>query len=196
MRYSGIVNDTAAALATYADLEGLEEGVVAEVIAGVVRTAPSPLPEHGRAQRALGRFVGGPFDDDDGRGGPGGWWIVPEVDVRLGEHDIVRPDLTGWRRDRLADPWSKLPVDVRPDWVCEIISPSNAAHDRVTKRRLYARYGVPYYWIVDPSQRTLEALVLREGEWAELGSWGDGDTARIEPFAAVELEVERLFPPR
>ena len=61
------------------------------------------LPKHSKAQRALGRFVGGPFDDDDGRGGPGGWWIFVEVDVALSVHDIVRPDLAGWRRERLAD---------------------------------------------------------------------------------------------
>ena len=39
-----------------------------------------------------------------GRGGPGGWWILLDVDVRLSPHDIVRPDVSGWRRERLADP--------------------------------------------------------------------------------------------
>lgn len=63
------------------------------------------------------------------------------------------------------------------------------------KRRLYAQHEIPFYWLVDPSQRTLEALQLDNGRWIELGSWGDGDSARIEPFAAVELEVSRLFPP-
>jgi hypothetical protein len=48
---------------------------------------------------------------------------------------------------------------------------------------------------VDPLARTLEALRLEEGVWIELGVWGDGDLARIEPFAAVELDVSRLFPP-
>ena len=77
-------------LATFDDLAGLPETVVAEVLSGALVTPPSPLPRHARAQRALGRFVGGPYDDDDGRGGPGGWWILLEVDVRLSPHDIVR----------------------------------------------------------------------------------------------------------
>lgn len=57
---------------------------------------PPPLPEHRRSQRTIGRFIGGPFDDDDGRGGPGGWWILPEVEVEveLGA-DVVRPDVAG-----------------------------------------------------------------------------------------------------
>lgn len=186
----------ALAKATYETLLGLPDGVRAEVVGGRVEVAPSPLPEHGRAQRAIGRFIGGPFDDDDDHGGHGGWWILPEVDVRLGPHDIVRPDVTGWRRDRLPSPWGQRPLEVVPDWVCEIISPSNAAHDRVTKRRLYASHGIPHYWLVDPVARTLEALRLAGEVWVELGVWGDGDLAKIEPFAAVDLDVGRLFPPR
>lgn len=186
--------DPAKRLATFDDLLGLPEDARAEVIAGVVVTAPAPLPRHSRAQGALRRFVGGPFDDDDGRGGPGGWWILLEVDVRLTPHDIVRPDLAGWRRDRLPQPWDIRPIDTRPDWVCEIVSPSNAALDRVTKRKLYAA-GIPHYWIVDPDARTLEAFRLSGERWLDAGSYDERATARIEPFDAVELEVGRLFPP-
>lgn len=189
------------ASATYDALQALPDELRAELIAGVVELSPSPSPEHGRAQRTLGHLVGGPFDDDDDRGGHGGWWIIPEVGVRLAAHDVVRPDLAGWRRERLPDPWGQLPIDVTPDWICEIVSPHNAAHDRVTKRRLYAMHEVPYYWLVDPLARTLEGLRFDpaspgNGRWIELGVWGDGDVARIDPFAAIELEVGRLFPPR
>jgi hypothetical protein len=82
-------------LATYSDLLALPADVRGEVLAGEVVTAPAPLPRHSKVQGAARRFVGGPFDDDDGRGGPGGWWIFVEVDVSLGPHDIVRPDLAG-----------------------------------------------------------------------------------------------------
>ena len=84
--------------ATYDDLLALPEGDRGEVVAGEVQVAPSPRPRHARTQRALGGFIGGPFDDDDGHGGPGGWWILTEVDVRLSAHHIVRLDLAGWRR--------------------------------------------------------------------------------------------------
>jgi Uma2 family endonuclease len=182
--------------ATYDALQALPDDVRAELLAGVIEVSPSPSPEHGRAQRTLGHLIGGPFDDDDDRGGHGGWWIIPEVDVRLSPHDVVRPDLAGWRRERLPNPWGRLPIEIVPDWICEIVSPFNAAHDRVTKRRLYAAHGLPYYWLVDPTARTLEALEPEAQVWVELGVWGDGDLASIDPFAAVELEVGRLFPPR
>lgn len=133
--------------------------------------------------------------DDDERGRHSGWWILPEVDVRLAPHDIVRPDVADWRRPKLPSLWGQRPIEVAPDWVCEIISPSNAAHDRVTKRRLYARHGIPHYWLLDPVVRTLEALRLDGEVWVELGVYGDGDLACIEPFVLVELDVGRLFPP-
>lgn len=119
-------------LAVYEDLAALPDGVKAEIRAGTITTLPAPRPRHSRAQRSLARFVGGPFDDDDDFGGPGGWWIFVEVDVRFDRHEVVRPDLVGWRRERLAARDTR-PIDVVPDWVCEILSPSTQAHDRVEK---------------------------------------------------------------
>ena len=187
--------EAARRLLTYDDLSALDEDVRAEIINGVFAMSPSALPRHSLAQRALGTAIGAPFHDDHDSGGPGGWWILVEVDVRLGAHDIVRPDLVGWRRERLPNPWDTRPLDVVPDWICEVISPSNASHDQVTKRALYARAGVPYYWLVDPRQRVVTALQLRDGMWLEIGVWDASASVAIEPFEAVELELARLFPP-
>ena len=67
------MSDAARRLATYADLLALPDDVRAEVVAGAIITTPAPLPKHSKAQRALGRFIGGPYDDDDG----------PVVDVQI-----------------------------------------------------------------------------------------------------------------
>jgi Uma2 family endonuclease len=107
----------------------------------------------------------------------------------------VRADLAGWRRERLPEP-DVQPIEVVPDWVCEVLSPSNQAHDRVTKRRLYGAHGVRWYWILDPEARTLEALELREGAWVDVGSHDEASVARVPPFEAVEMPVGRLFLPR
>ena len=104
MRYSGGV-EPAKDLATWEALRALPEGVKAEIIRGTLVTPPAPLPRHSSVQGKLRRFIGGAFDDDDGVGGPGGWWVFLEVDVRLSPHDIVMPDLAGWRRERLVNPW-------------------------------------------------------------------------------------------
>lgn len=180
--------------ATYEDLVALPDDVRAEILCGEIRALPAPRPRHSKAQRALGNFIGGPFDDDDGHGGPGGWWIFVEIDVRFGD-DVLRPDLSGWRRERLSVP-DVRPIEVIPDWVCEVVSESNEARDRVTKRRIYAAHGVPHYWIVDPQARTLEALALEGGRWVDAGSFDESHAARIPPFDAVTLSVARLFLPR
>jgi Uma2 family endonuclease len=181
--------------ATYDDLLALPEGTRAEVIAGRLESGPSPLPEHSRALGSLSELIGGPYDRRHGRGGPGGWWILGEVDVRLTPHDIVVPDVSGWRRERLPEPWGRRPIDVVPDWLCEILSPSNAAHDRVTKATLYAEHGVRFYWMIDPAERVLEAFRLVDGLWMRIGSYDGSAVARIAPFEDVELELALLFPP-
>lgn len=189
--------ESAKNLATWEALRTLPEGVKAEIVRGVLVTPPAPLPRHSSVQGKLRRFIGGPFDDDDGAGGPGGWWVFLEVDVRLSPHDIVRPDLAGWRRERLASPWDVRPIEVGPDWICEIISTSNADHDRVTKRELYARHGVTHYWLADPSAGTLETLRLDgpSKRWVDAGAFDASARARIPPFEAIELDLSRVFPP-
>jgi len=189
------MSDTAARFATYDDLLSLAEDARAEILGGQIIAMPAPLPRHSNAQGALRRFVGGPLHDDDGHGGPGGWWIFVEVDVRLARHDVVRPDLAGWKRDRLPDPGDTRPIDVVPDWVCEVLSPSTVVRDRGTKRDLYAAHRVGHYWIVDPDARVLEAFELVEGRWSLLGTYAGDAIARIAPFTEIELPVGRLFLP-
>lgn len=190
------MSDAAPRLATFEDLATLPEDVRAEVLGGTIVTEPAPLPKHSKAQRALGSFVGGPFDDDDGHGGPGGWWIFVEVDVQLAPHDVVRPDIAGWKRERLHDPGEQRPIKVAPDWVCEVLSPSTAVHDRITKRTLYANSGIGHYWIVDVDAHTLEAFELLDRRWVLNGTYGDEAVVRIPPFELIELAVGRLFLPK
>lgn len=187
--------DPARKRATYEDLLALPEGVHAEIIDGEIRVFPSPLPEHSFAQNVLGSSVGVPFQASDGGRGPGGWWILPEVDVRFESRDTIRPDLAGWRRERLPNPRGIRPIEIPPDWICEIVSPSSMRHDNVVKRALYARSGVQFFWIVDPEARTLAALRLAGQQWLELGVWDDTATVRIPPFDAIEIEVGALFLP-
>ena len=84
--------------ATYQDVLDAPAHQVAEVVDGTLHTHPRPARPHARASSVLGGKIGGPFDYD--AGGPGGWWIIDEPELHLGE-DIVVPDLAGWRRERM-----------------------------------------------------------------------------------------------
>jgi Uma2 family endonuclease len=187
--------NTARKLATIDDLLALPEDARAELIDGVIVPKEAARTRHNYSQAALIEELRGPFQR--GRGGPGGWWILPEQMVRISEHRSARADLAGWRHERLASPpWDDRVIDVAPDWVCEILSPSNEGHDRITKADYYTTIGVPYYWLVNPSERILEAYELRDRLWVRTGAYGDTAVARIAPFEAIELDVGALFPPR
>ncbi|MBX3246677.1 MAG: Uma2 family endonuclease [Myxococcales bacterium] len=181
--------------ATWEDLLAYPEDVRVELIRGSIVTAPAPLPRHSKPQGGLRRFIGGPYDDDDGHGGPGGWWIFLEVDVRFSPHDVVRPDLAGWRRERLPKPADVRPIEERPDWVCEILSPSTTRLDRVDKAALYHQAGVPWLWLVDPIDRTIEVREHGPKGWIVVSAVAAPDVVRLPPFEAAELPLDRIFLP-
>jgi Uma2 family endonuclease len=183
-----------ARLASWEDLLATpEDGSKYEILAGTLEALPSPLPGHGLVQGVLVSELHAPFLR--GRGGPGGWWILIEPDVYFGANDIVSPDLVGWRRERVPRFPGTRPIMTVPDWIGGVLSPSNERRDRIQKAELYLTAGVPFYWIIDVAERTLEAYRSHEGAWMRLGAWTDGDQPRIAPFEAIELDVGGLFPP-
>ena len=84
-------------------------------------------------------------------------------------------------------------MDVRPDWVCEVLSPSNARNDLVAKFRVFHRCGVPYYWIVDPGEEVRTVYRWQEGGYLAVLTATKGEIVRAEPFDAVDLPVGALF---
>jgi Uma2 family endonuclease len=101
--------------------------------------------EHGRSQLGLGGSLGRRYDRKAGGRWPGGWRFGIEVDVEYETHELYRHDLVGWRRDRGEDRLRGRPVRVRPDWVCELLSPSNQKRDLIDKMRVLHAAGVPHY---------------------------------------------------
>ena len=148
----------------YEQLLALPDHVTGEILNGELYTQARPAGRHGVSAIALGADLAAPFGF--GRGGPGGWWIIPEPEVHfIRDMEVAVPDLTGWRRERMPSIPEGHRFEVVPDWVCEILSPSTAKKDRVVKLPLYARYGVAHVWLVDPAAQTLEAFELKENHW-------------------------------
>jgi Uma2 family endonuclease len=138
----------------------------------------------------LGVDVGSSFSK--GNGGPGGWWILDEPELHLGD-DILVPDLAGWRRERMPALPDTAWFELVPDWVCEILSPSTARLDRIQKMPLYATAGVVHLWLIDPDLRTLEAYENLQGRWTLIATHADQDSVRVAPFDAVALELGGLW---
>ena len=176
--------------ATYADLLAAPSHLVAEILDGELHTSPRPAPRHADAATGLGGALRGPFDR--GRGGPGGWRILGEPELHLGR-DVVVPDIAGWRRARLPQLPDQAYVEVAPDWICEVLSPSTAAIDRVKKLTIYAREGVGHAWLVDPIDQTLEVLALEGSRWVLVATYAGADVVRAEPFDAIDLDLTLLW---
>ncbi len=165
-----------------------------ELLSGEILPKATPTGEHGGAQSSLvGALLPAYQRKKGGSGGPGGWWIATEVEVLLDGRDIVRPDVLGWRRETSATRPTGSPVRLRPDWVCEIVSPSNANVDTVSKLRRYHEAALPHYWIVDPRDETLTVFRWAEAGYLTVLRAERGEVVRAEPFDEVALAVGTLF---
>ena len=164
--------------------------LVAEIIHGELRTHPRPATPHARAASILGVELGGPFDR--GRGGPGGWLVLDEPELHLLGHILV-PDLAAWRRERMPEMPAAPFIELAPDWICDVLSPSTAAEDRADKMPIYGSANVRHVWLVDPLACTLEAFRLEGSSWRVIGAWHGDARVRVEPFDAMELELAALW---
>lgn len=163
-----------------------------ELIRGSVEEKAAPGGEHSSAQGGIDRRVGHKFDRKPGGRWPGGWWFFVELDVRFGQ-EVFRPDVCGYRRERLQQRPTGRPITIAPDWVCEVLAPSNAKLDRVEKLQTYFAAGVPHYWLVDPIEGSLEIFRRTDLAYALVQSAHRGQRLRPEPFDAVEFSVDELL---
>ncbi len=138
----------------YEDLLDLpNDGRRYEIIDGELFEMPAPSWEHQQAIINLLMLIG-PLVR-----GIGGRIAIAPLDVFGAGGNPVQPDILVLLPRSVPAAVSRG-VEGAPDLVIEILSPSNPEHDRSRKRALYARGGVPEYWLVDPIARTIDLLVL------------------------------------
>lgn len=185
--------DAARKHASYEDVLAADPRMIAEVLDGTLYTQPRPALSHAKVASELAFELIGPFRR--GRGGPGGWQILMEPELHLGpKPDIIVPDLAGWRVTRMPRVPTAAYETLAPDWVAEILSPSTTRVDRSHKLPIYQREQVRHVWLIDPRAMTIEVLRLDGEGYRLVEVHADAPTARLEPFEAVELDVESLWP--
>jgi Uma2 family endonuclease len=178
--------------ATYEDLLRVPENMVAELIEGELYASPRPAGLHTNAMSVLGAIIGRAYQLKIG--GPGGWWILDQPELHF-RHNVLVPEVCGWRRQRMPE----LPKDhifsVVPDWVCEVTSPANGRIDRLKKMPIYAREGVGHAWLVEPEQQVLELYRRENSSWLLVATYGDHAIVRAEPFEAIEIDMTLVWGP-
>jgi Uma2 family endonuclease len=171
---------------TVRDLLALGEDVRAELVAGEILVTPAPGLPHQRAVLSLALSLTAWADRESA-----GEVLVAPVDLYLPSGDVVQPDLvfvSGARRAILTDQ-----VRGVPDLVVEVLSPSSSARDRDVKRELYARNGVPEYWIVDPLAHTIEVLRHAQGRYGRDGLYGGADRLISASLPGLSLSASAVF---
>lgn len=117
--------------------------------------------------------------------------VIAPFDCVLSNEVVVQPDLLFIRADQLPDATDRLYGP--PDVAIEVLSPTNATHDRIVKRNLYEAYGVPEYWIVDPDEKTVEVMHLREGRYELVGIFEGDDRIESPTFPNLDVKTAAVF---
>jgi Uma2 family endonuclease len=152
---------------TYADYLVWSATSGNELIDGVayVREPPSPSWLHQEIVVELCRQITNSL-----RGKPERACVAP-LDVRLPKNGaaddpidtVVQPDVFIVRDLKKLDDRGMCGA---PDWVAEVLSPSTARYDRITKLAAYKRAGVPEIWLIDPTDRTVAIYRLAASHYS------------------------------
>src|SRR5439155_6092350 len=134
-----------------------DDGRRYEIHDGELSVTPAPNPRHQRLVGAIYRIL---FAHVRSRGL--GEVLLSPIDVILSDIAIVQPDVVYLERSR-AGAVSSRGIEGTPTLAVEILSLWTVAIDRQRKHQLYARYGVPFYWIVDAEARSVEARARARG---------------------------------
>ena len=172
----------------YSDLLVMpEDGRRYEIHGGELVVVPSPLPAHQIAAGEIFTLL------NDYRRRFGGLALAAPLDIVFDEHDVVQPDVVFFRAERrhLVRPYAV--TRAAPDIAVEVLSPSTAAADRGRKMRMFARYGVPECWIVDPAHRRIEVHVLADRVYRLAQAASAKDTVRPVLLPDLTFEVGLLF---
>jgi Uma2 family endonuclease len=176
---------------TYKDYEALPaDGRRYEILDGELFVTAAPVPRHQRIignlhvllrlhvdQHALGEV------------------LLSPIAVILADTTVVEPDLVYLDRAR-ASLVSHRGIEGAPALVVEVLSPSTSAIDRGAKLQLYARYGVPHYWIVDPDARAIDVYCLAADGYELVARVTGSAAVSLPPFPDLAFAPEAIFPHR
>lgn len=176
---------------TYDEVASYEiDGVRRELHDGEIYEMPSSTLLH---QRVVGRLL---FELQTWAQANSALVFVAPIDLYLSSTRCYVPDLclyTAQTRQLQNVLASRQKLTVAPDLVIEVLSDSTARNDRVAKVNAYAAFGIAHYWLVDPRERTLEALELREGIYSVVAALGEEATFVPASFPGFSLELRRVF---
>ena len=172
---------------TYEDLlHTPDDGKRYEVLEGALVVSPSPQWKHQRIVRWCFELL--LQAEHAGRGSV----CTAPMDVVLSDRDVVQPDLLFIATEHLGIVTAEN-VQGAPDLVVEVISEGSRCRDALTKRHIYERYGLRFYWLVDPEEETVRVFELQDGAYGEPTTLRAGQPLTCPLFPGITEDVGKLF---
>lgn len=171
---------------TAEDFYNMPEDIRAELIEGQIVYMASPSRIHQEISHELDFAITSYIKS---KGGKCRVYTAPfAVQLRKGDNTIVEPDLSV-----ICDP-GKLTDNGctgAPDWIIEIVSPSNPRHDYITKLDLYSNAGVREYWIVDPQNKNIHVYNMEQENFT-VNSYSFQDTVQAGIYDDLSIDFSSL----
>ena len=158
-----------------------------EILEGELSVTPAPATKH---QIALGNLY--QILSNHVVGHRMGRLLLAPTDLILASTTVVQPDLIFIGNDRRGIITERA-IEGTPTIVVEILSPTTHHTDRVTKAQLYAKYGVPHYWLIDPDQQVLEAYGLSGEQYNLVTKAQDADMFTSAVFPGLSIQISDLW---
>jgi Uma2 family endonuclease len=167
-----------------------DDGKRHELIDGEHYVTPSPNTKHQTIVWNLTSLIG-PYLQAH----PIGRAFNAPFDVVFSDFDIVEPDLLFISRARQAELLTKHHVRGAPDLVVEIGSPSTRKRDETIKRRLYERFAVSEYWVIDPELDAIKVYRRIDGRYVRVAELllENGDVLTTPLLPGLEMPLSRIF---
>jgi Uma2 family endonuclease len=176
---------------SYADLECMpEDGRRYELYDGEVFVVPAPILRHQIVSQRLWWIL------DDYAKRSGGLAVISPMDVIFSQFDVVQPDVMFIHASRLNSVSLDARIQQAPDIVVEVLSPSTASNDRGRKMRMFLRYNVPEYWIVDPVAERIEIYSLAGTEYGLARSVSGEALVQSAVLSDLSFTASAIFPGR
>ncbi|XEC95909.1 Uma2 family endonuclease [Paenibacillus tarimensis] len=173
--------------ATYDDYASLkDDGRRYELADGTLELmTPAPSPKHQYISNQLQHLITDSCQSD---------YLIfaSPIDLILSQTEVRQPDLVMVHRNRKSIV-TRRGIEGTPDLVAEIVSPHSVKRDRYSKKAAYSRYRIPEYWIVDPSNESLEQYVLDEGDKYTLREiYESEETIRSDRLSCISFTMKQI----
>ena len=155
-----------------------------ELLNGEVTMSPAPTLEHQRLLLRLAKLVEHIV--------PNGEVFITPVDVYLDESNVLQPDLVWVAEGSAAKSVDNKYLKGAPDLVVEIFSPGTVRRDKKDKFRLYEKFGVREYWMLDPDEKWLEIWLLKDSHFVLVDVFGPNDLCTSPLLGKIDMKA--IFP--